>query len=109
MAREVDAKTKIWDDARLEREVLEFGRSASKELPQELVTALSGRTGLSVQIIHPEKVDFPFELAILWMDGQEIFMGAAHAATDGRTLATGREFILIGERSVRVPWRPHPG
>jgi hypothetical protein len=81
MAREVDAKTKTWDDARLEREVLEFGRSASKELPQELVTALSGRTGLSVQIIHPEKVDFPFELAILWMDGQEIFMGAAHAVT----------------------------
>lgn len=81
MAREFDAKTKAWDDARLEREVLEFGRSAAKELPQELVTVLSRKAGRSVQIIHPEKVDFPFELAVLWMGGQEVFTGAVHAVT----------------------------
>lgn len=81
LGREIDAKSSSWDDERFERDLVELGQLACMELPDELVDALSKRTGLSVHIHHPEQVDFPFELALLSVGDSEVFLGEAHPVT----------------------------
>ena len=100
LVQDIDANTASWDDKRLQREILELGDSASSELPQELLTAMSQRPGLTVHIMHPDKLDFPFELALLTLGSKEVFVGEVHAITRWIDATVGRG-VSAEERLVR--------
>ena len=100
LVQDIDANTATWDDPRLQREILELGESACSELPQELLTAMSQRPGLTVHIMHPDKLDFPFELALLFLEGKEVFVGEVHAITRWIDATVGRG-VSAEERVVR--------
>lgn len=100
LVQDIDANTATWDDPRLEREILELGDSARSELPQELLTAMSQRPGLTIHVMHPDKLDFPFELALVFLQGQELFVGEVHAVTRWIDATVGRG-VSAEERLVR--------
>jgi hypothetical protein len=100
LVQDIDANTATWDDRRLQREILELGESARGELPQELLTAMSQRPGLTVHIVHPDQLDFPFELALLFLEDKEVFVGEVHAVTRWIDATVGRG-VNAEERLVR--------
>ncbi len=100
LVQDIDTYTAIWDDRRLQREIVELGDSARSELPQELLTAMSQRPGLTVHVMHPNKLDFPFELALLVLEGKEVFVGEVHAVTRWIDATVGRG-VSAEERLVR--------
>jgi len=100
LVQDIDANTENWDDARLEREILELGECARAELPAELVEAMRQCAGLTIHITHPESLDFPFELARLFLDGKEVLVGEVHAVTRWIDSCVGRG-VNAEERLVR--------